>query len=202
MQELNAGPIAWIDIETTGLDRDQDLILEVAAVITDAELNEVAHFSEVVHQDRALAVSMMDKAVLQMHTRSGLIADLAVTSSASSIVEIEQRLLEFVAEHRALDAPVAGSNVSFDRGFLELWMPTLNDQALHYRSIDVSTVKELARRWAPHVLETAPPKDMKHRALADIRESIAELRHYRAAGLLTPTTNDTAALAAGEGMTR
>lgn len=193
MQEPNAGPIAWIDIETTGLDRDQDLILEVAVVITDAELNELGYFSEVVHQDRALAVSMMDKAVLQMHTRSGLLADLAVSSSASSIVEIEQRLLEFVAEHRALGAPVAGSNIGFDRGFLELGMPTLNDQALHYRSIDVSTVKELARRWAPHEYETAPRKRNTHRALPDIRESIAELRHYRDAGLLTPTTEGTAA---------
>lgn len=198
MTESTMGPIAWIDLETTGLDRDQDLVLEVAVVITDAELNEVASFSEVVHQDRALAVSMMDEVVLRMHTRSGLLADLAVTSSESGIVEIEQRLLEFVAEHDALGAPVAGSNIGFDRGFLEIWMPTLNEHTLHYRSIDVSTVKELARRWAPEVYASAPPKSKRHRAFDDIRESIAELRHYRAAGMLTSTINP-AALAAEEG---
>ncbi len=176
-------PLVWIDGETTGLDAHEDLLLEIAVVITDSELNELGSFEAVLHQDRNLAARMMDPEVLRMHTRSGLLADLAVTTSETSMELVERRLIEFIHAHDAAGAPAAGSNISFDRGFLAVAMPELNEQTLHYRSLDVSTVKEAARRFAPGVLASAPVKSKEHRALADVRESIAEFRHYVRAGL-------------------
>ena len=175
-------PLVWIDGEMTGLDPREDLLLEIAVVVTDAELNELGSFEAVLHQDRNLAVRMMDPEVLRMHTRSGLIADLAVTTSETSIEAVERQLIDFVHLHDAAGAPAAGSSIAFDRGFLAVVMPDLND-LLHYRSVDVSTVKELGRRFAPEVLASAPVKERPHRALADVRESIAELRHYVRAGM-------------------
>ncbi len=175
-------PLVWIDGEMTGLDPREELLLEIAVVVTDAELNELGSFEAVLHQNRNLAVRMMDPEVLRMHTRSGLIADLAVTTSEASIEAVERQLIDFVHLHDAAGVPAAGSSIAFDRGFLAVVMPELND-LLHYRSADVSTVKEVGRRFAPEVVVSASVKERPHRALADVRESIAKLRHYVRAGL-------------------
>lgn len=183
--------IVWIDTETTGLYPRSDWMLEIAVVITDSALVEIAHFSEVLFQDVARSVARMDPFVVEMHSRSGLLADLACATVESQGSAVQQRVLEFFAEHGALNSVVAGSNIPFDRSFLDVWMSSLNRDALHYRCIDVSTVKELARRFAPEVFAAAPTKSLEHRALADIRESIAELRHYVDAGLFSPTLSPT-----------
>lgn len=198
LPEPPADRIAWIDAETTGLYARSDWMLEIAVVVTDSALNEVASFSEVLHVDLARTLDRMDEYVANMHAGSGLLGDLALATEESSGPAVQERIIEFLTRHGALGAVAAGSNIPFDRGFLDVWMSDLNRNALHYRSIDVSTVKELARRFAPDVFATAPQKRLEHRALPDIRESITELRHYTNAGLLTPTTT-TNALAAEEG---
>lgn len=182
--------LAWIDTETTGLLHERPLLLEFAIVVTDAspKLQVLGEFSRVVFQHRPAAVSRMKPEVLEMHMRSGLIAELAVADQRTSdVFVVELAAIEFLAELGALGAPAAGSNVGgFDRQILDEFMPELNRNALHYRSPDVSTVKELARRWAPGVLATAPKKAKGHRALADVHESIEEMRHYVAAGFIRP----------------
>jgi len=177
--------MVWIDCEMTGLAPRHDLLLEIAVVVADGDLRELGVFQEVIHQDRARAVGMMDEFVLRMHSSSGLIADMAVTTPESCGPAVERSVIEFLAEHGALNAVAAGNNISFDRAFLDVWMSELNRDALHYRSLDVSTVKEIARHRAPEVLAAAPRKSARHRALDDIRESIAEYRHYCDNGLFT-----------------
>lgn len=181
-----ADRMVWIDTETTGLHHRRDLLLEIAVIVTGADLNELGVFQEVIHQPRDRVMQLMDRDVLRMHTNSGLIADLARTTAESRTPLVEQRVIEFLAEHGALNAVVAGNNVSgFDRRFLGEVMRDLNDHALHYRCVDVSTVKEIARGRAPEVFASAPAKVGRHRALDDIRESIAEYRHYCDNGLFT-----------------
>lgn len=174
---LNPDCIVWIDAETTGLDAASDRLLEIAVVVTDNDLRDVAHFSSVIRQDDGGLVPM-DEVVHRMHTDSGLFAALAATPASLTVSEVERRVIAFLEAHGATGAVVAGSNVSFDRRFLDVWMPTLNQKHLHYRSIDVSTVKELARRFDPNTFGVAPVKKLAHRALDDIRESIEELQHY------------------------
>lgn len=197
--ELNPDLIAWIDTETTGLDHVSDSLLEIAVVVTDNDLREVARFSSVIREERRRLVRM-DEVVHRMHTDSGLFAALAAAPASLTVGVVERHVIAFLEAHGATGAVVAGSNVSFDRRFLDVWMPTLNREHLHYRSIDVSTVKELARRFAPAAFRTAPAKNLAHRALDDIRESIVELQHYTAHRFINPTA--TAALAAEEGPTR
>ena len=175
----NQVPLVWMDLEMTGLDAETDVILEIATVVTDADLELVGEGPALaIHQDDA-TLEAMDEWNTTHHTASGLVE--RVRHSPASLIEAEAVTLAFVKRHcEPQQAPLAGNSVWQDRRFLAKHMPTLNAY-LHYRIVDVSTVKELARRWKPELVEgaTAFKKRNAHRALDDIRESIAELRHYR-----------------------
>ena len=177
MQEPDGGgKLVWIDLEMTGLDADADVILEIATLVTDSALHIVAEGPELaIHHDASVLADMDDWNV-RHHTASGLLE--RVRRSEVSVVEAEAVTLAFVARHvAAKTSPLCGNTVWQDRRFLMRYMPTLNDY-LHYRIIDVSTVKELARRWRPESA-AGVQKTSSHRAMADIRESVAELKHYR-----------------------
>lgn len=174
--------LVWIDLETTGLDPAEDALLEVAVVLTDDDLNEVDAYESVVRQpDEAWRDRVADNTfVRDMHTANGLLEEVG-RGGGAPIAHVEREVLDMLARNGAEGAPVAGSSVRLDRNFVDAHMPHLAS-ALHYRTVDVSTVKELARRWAPAVLNTAPTPGSagaSHRAGDDIRNSIAELRHYR-----------------------
>ena len=183
--------IVWIDCEMTGLDLSRDALVEIAAVVTDSELNVLDEGIDVVIAPPAEAIAQMDPFVVQMHTTSGLLDEL---DSGVTLDEARDRVLEYlrrwVPEPRK--APLAGNSVGTDRAFLDRDMPELVDH-LHYRVIDVSSIKELARRWYPRIYFAAPVKNGGHRALADILESIDELRYYRAAMLVPAPGMDSAA---------
>ncbi len=166
----------WVDLEMTGLRPEVDHIIEMAVIITDAQLT-VIHEGPViaVHQPPEI-MGLMDAWNLRTHGASGLIQRVQASGVTES--EAEQQLLGFLREHvKPGSSPLCGNSICQDRRFLARWMPTL-EQFFHYRNLDVSTLKELARRWAPSVLEGVTKGD-KHQALDDIRDSIAELRHYR-----------------------
>ena len=169
--------LVWMDLEMTGLDPERERIIEIATLITDSSLELIAEGPElIVHQPEAL-LAAMDAWNTKHHGESGLTD--RVRASTVSEQQAENLTLEFVAAHcseRA--APLAGNSIYQDRRFLAKYMSTLNEH-LHYRNVDVSTVKELVRRWNPTIYEAAPSKRSTHRALDDIRESIAELRYYR-----------------------
>ncbi len=171
--------LVWIDCEMTGLDLNSDALVEVACVVTDADLVELDDGVDVVIRPPAAALAAMPEVVRQMHTESGLLTEL---DAGTTLPQAQAIVLDYVRSHIAEPgrAPLAGSSVYVDRGFLARDMPELNE-FLHYRLIDVSSIKELARRWYPRVYFAAPEKHGGHRALADIRESIAELRYYREA---------------------
>jgi oligoribonuclease len=171
-------PLVWVDLEMTGLDPDTEVIVEIAVIITDGSLTEIIEGPHLVlHADDAV-LERMAPIVQEMHAASGLIDD--IRQSSLSAARAEQVVLDFVKEHvpEAGHAPLAGNSVHADRAFLRKHMPAL-ESWLHYRNVDVSTVKELTRRWYPDTLDQAPAKGGNHRALADIRESIAELKFYR-----------------------
>ena len=170
--------IVWIDLEMTGLDIHEHTIVEVAALITDADLNVLGEGVDVVVHASEEELGQMNEFVTNMHESSGLLAE--IQESKVTLKEAEDAVLELIAKHCDSEhpAPLAGNSIGTDRGFIREYMPRL-DEALHYRMIDVSTVKELARRWAPRVYYHQPEKDMSHRALADIVESIRELDFYR-----------------------
>ena len=170
--------IVWIDLEMTGLDIHEHTIVEVAALITDADLNVLGEGVDVVVHASEEELGRMNDFVTNMHESSGLLAE--IRESKVTLKEAEDAVLELIAKHCDSEhpAPLAGNSIGTDRGFIREYMPRL-DEALHYRMIDVSTVKELARRWAPRVYYHQPEKDMSHRALADIVESIRELDFYR-----------------------
>jgi oligoribonuclease len=171
--------MVWIDCEMTGLDLARDALVEVAALVTDSELNLLGEGVDVVIRPPAEAVEAMPEVVREMHTASGLLDALA---GGISLAEAERLVLDYVRAWipEAGKAPLCGNSIATDRGFLMRDMPQL-EQHLHYRNIDVSSVKELARRWYPRVYYNSPKKSGNHRALADIRESIEELKFYRAA---------------------
>ena len=172
------GHLVWIDCEMTGLDLERDALIEVAVVVTDAELNPLDDGMDIIiHAAPALLDTMMP-VVREMHASSGLTE--AVRASTTTLGDAETALLEYVRKHvpDAKSAPLCGNSIATDRGFLARDMPSL-DAHLHYRMIDVSSVKELARRWYPRVYQSQPAKGLAHRALADIRESIMELAYYR-----------------------
>jgi oligoribonuclease len=171
--------LVWIDCEMTGLDIGADALVEVAALVTDFELNVLGDGVEVVVKPPQSALDQMGEVVRTMHEASGLITEL---SDGMSLGEAQERVLDYVRAHvpEAGRAPLAGNTVGTDRMFLARDMPDLEGH-LHYRIVDVSSIKELARRWYPRVYFAAPTKTGNHRALADIRESIEELRYYRAA---------------------
>ncbi|WP_454044344.1 oligoribonuclease [Cellulosimicrobium sp. Marseille-Q8652] len=180
MSPVNANErIVWIDCEMTGLDLGADALVEVAAVVTDSELTVLGEGVDVLVRPPAEAVEQMGDFVRQMHTTSGLLDELA---TGLTLAEAEQRVLDYVRAWvpEPGKAPLAGNSVGTDKGFLDRDMPALMSH-LHYRIIDVSSVKELSRRWFPRAYFASPEKNGGHRALADILESIDELRYYREA---------------------
>jgi oligoribonuclease len=170
--------LVWIDCEMTGLDLGKDKLIEVAALVTDPELNVLGDGVDlVIHADDA-ALDAMPEVVRDMHAKSGLTEE--VRRSAVTMEEAEEAVLAYVKEFvpNPRTAPLCGNSIATDRGFLARDMPAL-DAYLHYRMIDVSSIKELCRRWYPRVYFGQPSKGLAHRALADIRESIRELEYYR-----------------------
>jgi oligoribonuclease len=167
-----------MDLEMTGLDPATHVIVEIATMVTDDDLEIVAEGPDLVIHQPPEALAAMDDIVRQMHTRSGLIP--AIEASSLSLADAGKATLEFIRSHvpEPGTVPLCGNSIGTDRRFLSAYLPDV-DRWLHYRSIDVSTVKELCRRWYPDVLAAAPRKQGAHRAAGDIRESIAELRHYR-----------------------
>ncbi|WKD58817.1 oligoribonuclease [Corynebacterium caspium] len=170
--------IIWIDLEMTGLDPSQHVIVEVAALITDAHLNILGEGIDMVVHATDEELSRMDDFVTNMHTSSGLLEE--IRTSTHTLAAAEKAVLELIAKHcdSAYPPPLAGNSIATDRSFIRAHMPTL-DAAMHYRMIDVSTIKELAKRWYPHAYFNQPAKGMSHRALADIVESIRELDYYQ-----------------------
>ncbi len=175
--------LIWIDLEMTGLAPETDRIIEIATVVTDADLAVVAEGPAIaVHQDQA-SLAAMDEWNTRTHGASGLSERVAASRCDESAAE--QATIEFLSRHVDKGcSPMCGNSVCQDRRFLARWMPAL-ESYFHYRNLDVSTLKELARRWAPDVL-AGVAKEAKHTALADVHESIAELRHYRAHLLAAP----------------
>jgi oligoribonuclease len=171
--------LVWIDCEMTGLDYVADALIEIACVVTDFDLNPLGEGVDLVIKPPAEAIEQMDGFVRSMHEKSGLITQL---DSGITLREAEEQVLAYVREHCAEGTrpPLAGNTVATDRAFISRDMPEL-DEFLHYRIVDVSSIKELSRRWFPRAYFSAPAKRGNHRALADILESIEELRYYRAA---------------------
>ncbi len=167
-----------MDLEMTGLDPTTDVIVEIATLITDDDLRIVAEGPDLVIHQPGERLATMDDVVVEMHTKSGLLDRIA--ASTVTLEEAGAATLEFLAAHidEARTVPLCGNSIGTDRRFLAAYLPAI-EQFLHYRSVDVSTIKELARRWYPDVLAQAPEKSSTHRALDDIRESIDELRWYR-----------------------
>ena len=170
--------IVWVDLEMTGLDTHRHVIVEVAALVTDAELNILDEGLDIVIGATDAELAEMDDFVTKMHTDNGLLDE--IKASTVTMKEAEDAVLALLDKHcdKAHPAPLAGNSIATDRAFIREQMPRL-DSALHYRMIDVSTVKELTRRWFPRAYFNQPEKGMAHRALADIVESIRELDYYR-----------------------
>jgi oligoribonuclease len=180
-----AGRLVWIDCEMTGLDLARDALIEVAAIVTDAELTPRDDGVEVVIHAHDDLLDTMVPVVRDMHSASGLTEK--VRASTVTLGEAEKLVLDYVKSHvpEPKTAPLCGTSIGTDRGFVARDMPAL-DEHLHYRMIDVSSIKELAKRWYPRVYQSQPPKGLSHRALADIRESITELAYYRATLFVPP----------------
>jgi len=194
--------LVWIDCEMTGLELGSDKLIEIAALVTDAELNILGDGIDVViHADDA-ALSSMVEVVAEMHSRSGLTRE--VRASTVDLSTAEAMVLDYIGSYvkQPKTAPLAGNSIATDRGFIARDMPTL-DSFLHYRMIDVSSIKELCRRWYPRIYFGQPAKGLAHRALADIHESIRELQFYRRTAFVPPpgpSTSEIAAVAAGVGV--
>jgi oligoribonuclease len=189
--------LVWIDCEMTGLDLKSDRLIEIAVLVTDADLNILGDGIDVVIHADEEALSSMIPVVKDMHTRSGLIDE--VRASTVTVAEAEEMVLSYIRDHvkQAKTAPLAGNSIATDRGFIARDMPKLDDY-LHYRMIDVSSIKELCRRWYPRIYFGQPEKGLAHRALADIHESIRELQYYRRTAFVPqpgPSTSDIAAIA-------
>ncbi len=190
--------LVWIDCEMTGLDLGRDALIEIAVLVTDGDLTVLGEGVDlVIHADET-ALAGMPEIVREMHERSGLTD--AVRASPVTVAEAEQLALDYVRRHvpDPRSAPLAGNSIATDRAFLARDMPAL-DSYLHYRMVDVSSVKELARRWYPRVFYAKPEKGLAHRALADIMESIRELEYYRRTLFVPPpgpTTEEAQAVAA------
>ncbi len=177
--------LAWMDLEMTGLDPARHVIVEIATLITDDDLSVVAEGPDLVVHADSVQLDRMDSFVRAMHTRSGLLS--AIETSPISLREAGRQTLIFLRRHirEARTVPLCGNSIGTDRRFLAGQLPEV-EGFLHYRSIDVSSIKELCRRWYPDVLAAAPPKAETHRALDDIRESIAELAYYRSTIFAAP----------------
>jgi len=169
--------LVWIDCEMTGLNLERDALIEIACLVTDAELTLLDEGVDVIIKPPAEALAVMPEVVREMHTASGLLAELA---SGVTLAEAQDQVLAYVRKYISdpRRVPLAGNSIATDRVFIARDMPEL-DAFLHYRMVDVSSIKELARRWYPRTYFASPPKRGGHRALADITESIQELRYYR-----------------------
>jgi oligoribonuclease len=197
MSGTDGDRLVWIDCEMTGLDLDVDQLVEIAVVVTDFELNVLDEGFQLVIRPDASALENMGEFVTNMHRTSGLLDEIP---NGVSVAEAEFQALEYIQRFAPIEgkAPLAGNTIGTDRAFLARYMPRL-DRWLHYRNVDVSSIKELARRWYPRVYFSAPGKDGGHRALADIRESIRELAYYREAVFVPapgPSSDDARAVAA------
>src|SRR5690242_18594344 len=182
--------LVWIDCEMTGLDLEQDALIEIAALVTDGELNILDEGVDVVIKPPEESLAQMTQVVRDMHTTSGLLKELP---EGITLAEAEEIVLAYVKQHvpDAKKAPLCGNSIATDRSFLARDMPAL-DLHLHYRMVDVSSIKELSRRWYPRVYFASPEKKGGHRALADITESIRELRYYRETVFVPPPGPDSA----------
>ncbi len=171
--------LVWMDLEMTGLDPARHVIVEIATIVTDDELEIVAEGPDLVVHQPPEALEGMEKVVVDMHTSSGLLT--AIAASTISLEEAGKATLAFIRSHvpEARTVPLCGNSIGTDRRFLAVHLTEIEEH-LHYRSVDVSTIKELTRRWYPGALDAVPRKATAHRALDDIRESIEELRWYRA----------------------
>lgn len=190
--------LVWIDCEMTGLDTEGDVLIEIAALVTDGELRVLGEGVDVVIHAEDAKLDGMIELVRRMHARSGLTE--AVRASTVTVAEAERLVLDYVRKHvpEPGTAPLAGNSIATDRAFIARDMPELNGY-LHYRMVDVSSVKELCRRWYPRIYFAKPDKGLAHRALADIEESIRELRYYRATAFVPdpgPTSDEARAAAA------
>jgi oligoribonuclease len=181
--------LIWIDCEMTGLDLGNDALVEIAVLVTDSDLNVIGEGVDVVIRATQAQLDAMNDFVRQMHTSSGLITEIP---SGISLSVAEEKILEYLKSvgTEPGKSPLAGNSVSVDRNFIARDMPKLNEY-LHYRTIDVSSIKELARRWHPKTYFASPAKTGNHRALGDIRDSIAELAYYRQSLFVTPANNST-----------
>lgn len=170
--------LVWMDLEMTGLEPDRHVIVEIATIITDDELEVVAEGPDIVVSATEDELAAMDPYVTRMHTASGLLD--RIRASSTTVAEAGAVTLDFLRSHipEPASVPLCGNSIGTDRRFLAAHLPEI-ESYLHYRSVDVSTIKELGRRWAPELVAGAPTKAGSHRALDDIRESIAELRYYR-----------------------
>ncbi|HEY6533750.1 MAG TPA: oligoribonuclease [Acidimicrobiales bacterium] len=183
--------LAWMDLEMTGLDPRRHVIVEIATLITDDDLNLVAEGPDLVVHQPPEALAAMDDVVVAMHTRSGLLPEIG--ASTISLADAGAATLAFLKEHidSPRSVPLCGNSIGTDRRFLAAHLPEI-EEFLHYRSVDVSTVKELIKRWNPALLDAAPRKAEGHRALDDIRESLTELAYYRGAFCLVADTPESA----------
>jgi oligoribonuclease len=193
--------LVWIDCEMTGLDLNKDRLIEIAALVTDGDLNILGEGIDVVIHADDDALTQMIPVVKEMHTQSGLIGE--VRASTVDTARAERMVLDYIRAHvpQAKTAPLAGNSIATDRGFIARDMPALDDY-LHYRMVDVSSIKELCRRWYPRIYYGQPEKGLSHRALADIHESIGELRYYRRTAFVIPpgpSTSEIEAIAAETG---
>jgi oligoribonuclease len=175
-----------MDLEMTGLEPERHVIVEIATLVTDDDLNVIGEGPDLVIHATSEQLTHMGDFVTEMHTKSGLLGLIA--ASTVSVAEAEEATLNFLKTHisEVRTVPLCGNSIGTDRRFLQDYMPTL-EAFFHYRNVDVSTIKELARRWYPEILAELPEKDSAHRALDDIRESIAELQFYRARLFRPPT---------------
>ena len=169
--------LIWIDCEMTGLLLDKDVLVEIAVLVTDSELNIIGEGVDLVIKATPEQLANMNEFVTQMHTASGLITEIP---NGVTLADAEGQIIKYLESAGTIagKSPLAGNSVSVDRSFIARDMPKLNE-FLHYRTVDVSSVKELARRWQPKIYFQAPAKTGNHRALGDIQDSIAELKYYR-----------------------
>lgn len=186
--------LVWIDCEMTGLDVGSDKLIEIAALVTDSDLNILGDGVDIVIHADDDALAAMPDVVTKMHAASGLTDE--VRASTVTLAEAQKQVLDYIRKHVTTPGavPLAGNSIATDRGFIARDMPEL-DAYLHYRMVDVSSIKELCRRWFPKIYYGQPEKGLAHRALADIRESIRELKYYRRAAFVADPGPDTDALA-------
>jgi oligoribonuclease len=179
--------LVWMDLEMTGLDPTRDVIVEIATLLTDDELEVIGEGPDLVLHASEAQLAAMVPVVAEMHASSGLTE--AIRASTTTIEEASKETIAFLADHVVKgEVPLCGNSIGTDRRFLQEYLPEV-ESWFHYRNVDVSTVKELMRRWRPEVLASAPEKQSSHRAMEDVLASVAELRHYRAALFGTSTSD-------------